>query len=246
MPPKSISFDVLGTCFSFASITTAIASRLGPRLASVNVDPKTLTFAWFYAAQRDFTYLSLSGAYTPIAQVLQSTLRRACLIVDLPASQAPSEEDIAAVMDAVRHLQPREGLKECFDGLRAAGWDVYAVTNGGAETSLGYYRSAGIELDTEHLLSCDAIRVAKPDVRVYENANHHLRSRGLAGVSGADKWFVAAHAWDLIAAKRVGFRTAYLDFEEHDAVGELFGEFDVYAGSMRELLEKMKGVGGVS
>lgn len=242
MAPKSISFDVLGTCFAFTSIITAIRARLGPRLAPHGLDPKTLTFAWFYAAQRDFTYLSMCGSYTPIAQVLQATLRRACLIVDLPAADAPTDDDVRAVMAAVRALQPREGLKACFDGLRAGGWDVYAVTNGGAETSLAYFRQADVELDAEHLLSCDAIRVAKPDVRVYETTHHHLRTRGLSGVSGGDKWFVAAHAWDLIAAKKVGFKTAYLDFEEHDPVTECFGEFDVRAGSMKELLEKMKAV----
>lgn len=242
MPPKgSISFDVLGTCFNFTTITHALSARLGPTLQQHSIDPKTLTFAWFYAAQRDFTYLSLSGAYAPIAQVLRATLRRACLIVDLPAEQAPSQEDVEAVMNAVKRLEPREGLKGCFEGLRAEGWDVYAVTNGGAETSLNYFRQANIELDAEHLLSCDEIRVAKPDLRVYENAHHYLRTRGFSGV-GNDRWFVAAHAWDLIAAKKAGFRTAYLDFEEHDAVGELFGEFDLYASSMAELLEKMKAV----
>lgn len=193
MPPKSISFDVLGTCFTFNSITAAITARLGPRLKAINVDPKTLTFSWFYSAQRDFTYLSMCGSYTPIAQVLKTTLRRACLIVDLPADQAPTDEDVAAVMDAVKGLEAREGLKDCFDGLRDAGWDVYAVTNGGAETSLNYYRQAGIDFDAQHLLSCDDLRVAKPDLKVYENTHYHLRTRGLIGVNG-EKWFVAAHA----------------------------------------------------
>ena len=237
--PKSISFDVLGTCFAFTTITAAISQRLGPRLAALGVDPKTLTFAWFYAAQRDFTYLSLAGRYTPIAQVLKGTLRRACLIVDLPAEQAPSEEDVAAVMEAVKNLEPREGLKACFDGLREQGWDVYAVTNGGVETSLHYYRAAGIELDEDHLLSCDTLRVAKPDARVYEAANAHLRTRGLGGVEGDDRWFVAVHAWDLVAARRAGFRTAFLTFEEGDGCEGLFGGFDVVAGSMGELVEKM-------
>ena len=41
-------------------------------------------------------------------------------------------------------------------------------------------------------------------------------------------------------ARKQGFKTAYLDFEEHDPAPEVFGEFDLYAGSMRELLDKMK------
>jgi 2-haloacid dehalogenase len=234
---KSVSFDVIGTCFEFSAPITAIHTRLGPKLSTAAVDPKTLFFAWFYAAQRDFTYVSLSGFYTPIAQILKLTFRRACMIVDLPAS-AVTDDDIAEVMKAFKSMGPREGLKRCFDGLRGKGWDAYGVTNGGSETSLKYYENAGIELDAEHLLSCDDLKIAKPDVRVYENANKHLSARGLADGNG-ERWFVAAHAWDLIAARKAGFKTAYLDFEEHDPVTEVFGEFDLYVKSMDELLEKL-------
>lgn len=236
---QSVCFDVLGTCFAFESAVSAINDRLGPRLKAIGVDPKTLFFSWFYAAQRDYTYMTVAGDYVPIAQVLKNTLGRACLIVDLPQDQVPSDDDIAAVMSAVTSLEPRPGLKSCYDGLRKAGWDVHGVTNGGKETSLKYYKLADIELDSEHLLSCDDIKVAKPDLRVYENANKHLDTKGMSSKSG-DRWFVAAHAWDLIAARKAGFKTAYLDFEEHDSVPEVFGKFDLYASSMEELLEKMK------
>ena len=114
------------------------------------------------------------------------------------------------------------------------------VTNGGVETSLNYYRNAGIELDEKHLLSCDSLKIAKPDVKVYQNAQSHLTQQGLGTEEDGKRWFVAAHAWDLISARKAGFKTAFLDFEEHDPVTEVFGEFDLYAGSMKELLEKMK------
>ncbi|KAI4689578.1 uncharacterized protein J4E88_002932 [Alternaria novae-zelandiae] len=235
---KSASFDVIGTCFAFSAPITTIQSRLGPKLTTAAVDPKTLFFSWFYAAQRDFTYVSMSGSYVPIAQVLKSTFRRACAVVDLPLD-AITDEDVDEVMKAFKAMGPRDGLKTCFDGLREAGWDVYGVTNGGSETSLAYYHNAGIELDAEHLLSCDAIKIAKPDVRVYENADRHLTERGLAKGDG-ERWFVAAHAWDLIAARKAGFKTAYLDFEEHDPCTDVFGEFDLYASSMEDLLIKLK------
>ncbi len=238
MPP-SASFDVIGTCFDFDAPITTIQTRLGPTLRRANVDAKTLFFAWFYAAQRDFTYVSLAGRYSPIAEVLRLTFRRACQVVDIPGD-AVSDEDVASIMQAFKSMGPREGLKECIDGLRDAGWDVYAVTNGGVETSLAYYRNAQIELDEEHLLSCDNLRVAKPDVRVYERAQDHLTKQGLGEKGDGQRWFVAAHAWDLIAARAAGFRTAYLDFEEHDPVTEVFGEFDLYASSMKELLRKLE------
>ena len=236
---NSVCFDVLGTCFHFEAAIEAIDARLGDRLRAINVDPKPLFYSWFYSAQRDFTYMTVVGDYTPIAKILKSTFRRACLIVDLPLDQAPTDDDVAAIMSAVTSLGARPGLKTCFDGLREAGWDVYGVTNGGHETSLNYYKLADIELDSKHLLSCDHLKIAKPDARVYDNANRHLTSQGLSAKE-TDRWFVAAHAWDLIAARKAGFKTAYLDFEEHDPVTDVFGEFDLYASSMEDLLEKMK------
>ncbi|KAL1596733.1 hypothetical protein SLS59_007764 [Nothophoma quercina] len=236
---QSASFDVIGTCFEFEVPIKAIHDRLGPKLSTAKSDPKTLFFAWFYAAQRDFTYVSLAGAYKPIAEILRLTFKRACRIVDLPAD-AVSDDDVAAIMKAFKSMGPREGLKECYDGLRDAGWDVYAVTNGGVETSLAYYHNASIELDEAHLLSCDDLKVAKPDVKVYERAQDHLTKQGLGSKGDGKRWFVAAHSWDLIAARAAGFKTAYLDFEEHDPVTEVFGEFDLYASSMTELLQKLK------
>ncbi|KAK4555470.1 hypothetical protein LTR86_007222 [Recurvomyces mirabilis] len=238
---KSASFDVLGTCFHFQPAVDTIAERLGPKLKTIDVDPKSLFFSWFYAAQRDFTYASMCGAYKPIAQIFKLTFKRACLILDLPADQV-SDEDVAAIMQQITKLPPREGLKECYDGLRAAGWDVYGVTNGGKQTSLKYYELANIELDPDHLLSCDDIQVAKPDVKVYQTAHQHLTSRGVGQEGDGERWFVAAHAWDLIAARKAGFKTAYLYHEEHDPVTEVFGNFDIYARDFNELLEKMKAV----
>jgi len=235
---KSASFDVIGTCFEFSAPIQAIETRLGPKLKAIAVDPKTLFFSWFYAAQRDFTYVSMAGAYVPIAQVLKSTFRRACAVVDLPMD-AVTDEDVGEVMKAFKAMGPREGLKRCVDGLRESGWDVYGVTNGGLETSLAYFHSAGIALDAEHLISCDTIQIAKPDVRVYENANQHLTKMGLEEGDG-ERWFVAAHAWDLVAPRKVGFKTAYLNFEEHDPCTDVFGKFDLYAKSMDDLLAQLR------
>lgn len=238
---KSVCFDVLGTCFEFTSVIELIESRFGNKLAAVNVDAKSLFFSFFYAAQRDFTYTSMAGRYTPIAQVLKLTFRRACMIVDLPPDQI-TDEDVDAVMEEMKRLRPRTGLKECFDGLREAGFDLYGVTNGGKQTSLGYYKLAGIDLDEDHLLSCDDISVAKPDHKVYTATNEHLTARGLGQANDGDRWFVAAHAWDLLAAKGAGFKTAYLEFEEHDPVEKLFGEHDIHAATFKDLLEELKKV----
>lgn len=209
------------------------------KLSAVNVDSKSLFFSWFYAAQRDFTYVSMAGSYTPLTLILRDTFKRACRIVDLPPDQV-SEDDVAAVMEVLTRLPPRRGLKACYDGLALLGWNIYVVTNGGKQTTLDYYKLAGVGLDDGHVLSCDDIRAAKPDTRVYTTINEYLTACSKSGEGAGERWFVAAHAWDLIAARKAGFKTAYLDFEEHDPVTQVFGEFDLYASSMEELLAKLQ------
>lgn len=233
---KSASFDVLGTCFHFQPIIDLIGTRFKQHLGTI--DPCTLFHLWFYSAQRDFTYLSLSSSYTPIAQVLRHTFRRTCAVVDFPDPEKNiTDDDIQALMQEVLKLPARPGLKKCFDGLREAGWDVYGVTNGGKQASLKYYHLADIALDDNHLISCDDIKAAKPDMRVYENAKKFLAQ---ADCEPEKRWFVAAHEWDLIQARNAGFKTAWLSYEERLPQKEIFGEFDIYADSMEELLEKMK------
>lgn len=236
-PPKSASFDVLGTCFHFTPLITLIDKILRRSQPNTTIDASSLFHSWFYAAQRDFTYLSLCNAYTPIASVLQQTFRRAASIVGFPdPSNNITDDDLTAIMTELKQLPPRPGLKETFDGLRAHGWDVYAVTNGAAATSLKYFELADIALDEQHMLSCDAIQVAKPDLRVYETANKRLDE---ARCDGGERWFVAAHSWDLIAARKAGFRTAWIASEEGDPVTGLFGEFDVIAKDLNECFEMM-------
>ncbi|KAJ9653664.1 hypothetical protein H2198_007175 [Neophaeococcomyces mojaviensis] len=246
--PKSASFDVLGTCFHFEPVIDVINSII-KRNPDINtpIDATTLFHSWFYAAQRDFTYTSTAGSYQPIAGIFRHTFRRACAIVDFPdVEKNISDTDIEMLMTELQRLPARDGLKECFDGLKDAGFDVYAVTNGGKEASLKYYRLADIELDADHLLSCDDIKAAKPDPKVYANANEWLQSRGCEATADVDgkqvgqRWFVAAHSWDLLAARKAGFRTAWVAHEEHDPVTQVFGDFDVYAKDLKECFEKIK------
>lgn len=40
-------------------------------------------------------------------------------------------------------------------------------------------------------------------------------------------WFVAAHNWDLLPARKAGFKTAYVTFEEIVACEDIFGKPDI-------------------
>lgn len=221
---KSICFDVIGTCFSFDAIIEAIDQELSTILAPSNTSAKALFFSWFYAGQRDFTYLSQSNSYKPIAVVLKSTFRRSLKILDI--TEEVSDASLDKIMSAFAHPRPRDGLFDCIAGLEASHHQVIAVTNGSREATEGYFAPHPVLVK-----SCDEIKVAKPDDRVYQVAKE---------VCTGEKWFVAAHAWDLLPARNAGFKTAYVRYEEHDQCESLFGQFDLVCDDLRELLEKLR------
>lgn len=229
----TICFDVIGTMFGYGPIIevleeTLTSSRKFPN--NVQFNPTVLFMAWFWAAQRDFTYLSQAGQYTPIAQVLKSTLPRALEVAGIP-KDALGDNDSYTIVKQFQELEPRPGLVEAIRTLKneMKGVELWAVTNGAKSTTQNYFKKAALEgsqglgdLDTR-VISCDEIKLAKADPKVYENALSKMKKE-LGESTIQASWFVASHTWDLVAARAAGFKTAYLTFEEKDGAFDIFGK----------------------
>jgi 2-haloacid dehalogenase len=70
------------------------------------------------------------------------------------------------------------------------------LTAGDIERVGGYFTHNGIDMPKENFVSCDAIGIGKPDPKVYQMMLEKLGSD--------EKWFAAAHNWDVAAAKLAG------------------------------------------
>ncbi|GAA6053933.1 hypothetical protein JCM3770_004629 [Rhodotorula araucariae] len=233
----AIAFDVLGTCFSFAACRRALVAAfptLSPGHAQSVIDD------WFHAGQRDFTYLSMNGSYTPIAQVLRTTLPRILVMHGLvppppsPLTEAPPPSLTDPILSSIPELPPRPSLAGASALLLAhGGFRLLAATNGALATTRGLFvRALGADVaDRWEYFSCDEGRVAKPAPEVYRDVWKRL------GVQEGDEkrgWFVASHTWDLHAAKKAGFKTAFVSYEEHLALPGLFGTPDVVASDLED------------
>jgi len=53
------------------------------------------------------------------------------------------------------------------------------------------------------------------------------------------RWFLAAHSWDLCAARSHGFKTAWTAYEEVDSVPSLFGENDIEGLTLLDAAKKI-------
>ncbi|KAH6674803.1 HAD-like domain-containing protein [Halenospora varia] len=232
---KHIVFDIVGTCVSFAAYHAAIQSSIGTKIAPYNITAQFFGYSWMTAAELEFTFLSLSERYTPYKQILKSVFYRTLFFagVEKPR-ELVSEEECEACIKGYENLELREGLRECFEKLRGAGFTIWGLTTADLKRVQGYFSRGGVEMPAENFLSCDSSGIAKPALEAYRPAFEML------GKDGAERWFAAAHMWDVSAAVKVGFRGAYCSVYEQDPCLEIYNtKMDVMADSLVEMADKI-------
>ncbi|KAJ5723810.1 hypothetical protein N7488_001845 [Penicillium malachiteum] len=215
-PQKHVVFDVVGTCVSFDAFYAGIDRVIGQKLVSHNITARSFGFTWMTAAELEFTFLSISERYKPYKEILLTLFYRTLYMmgVENPRDFATeSERDECA--QAYSELELRPGTKECFARLRDAGFTVWALTTGDAKRVRGYFERAGLDMPLENFISCDSQGVAKPALAAYRPALARFAEED-------DRWFAAAHMWDVTAAVKVGFRGAYCTIYEKESCAEIF------------------------
>lgn len=196
---KNIVFDVVGTLVSYEHLYTAIDDRLGEKLRARGIQPKLLGCCWQELAEREYTYLSLSGRYVVFHKVFEALFYRTLHYAGIEKPREfVSADDVAYVMAEWRQLRLREGAAECIEKLRSAGFVVWCFTAGDLERVGGYFSKGGINMPVENILSCDSVGLAKPNPEAYKPILAKLAT------SGSSPWFAAAHLWDASTAMAVG------------------------------------------
>lgn len=191
MPPKTIAFDILGTCFPL--------TPLRPHLAALGL-PEAALETWYTALLRDAFALSATGAFAPLADILRATLAQ------LLATNGATATDgqITGIIARIASLPPREGLHDALTRLKAAQIPAIALTNGARATTETMLRNAGLADLMPVVASVETPRIYKPRREAYDHG------AAIAGHKPADLVLVAIHPWDLNGAKSAGWRTAYL------------------------------------
>ncbi|GAA6016740.1 hypothetical protein JCM8202_004409 [Rhodotorula sphaerocarpa] len=245
MPDQAVpvAFDVLGTCFDLRAAADPLRNACptlkdaAPGLVNAVIDD------WFHSTQRDFTYLSMNGSYTPMAEVFKASLPRTLAMQGLlperpePFTSPDHYSDLLQpVLGSIKTLPARPGLGAASAKLHQHGFRTMGATNGGLETTRGLFVNAFGEETAQRwdFYSCDEDQIAKPAPPVYAAIRKRL---GLQ--PGDECWFVAAHTWDLLAAKKAGFKTALVTYEEHFVLEHLFGRPDVVAPNLEILAEQI-------
>lgn len=199
---KHIVFDVVGTLVAYDTLTTTLTTLLGPKLLAQHITPAHLIATWFEVAEREYAYLSIANAYLPFDTCFENLFFRTLHVAGIAEPKGfASQGDVEALMRAYRSLSPREGARECVAALEKAGFTVWGLTAGSEAVVKGYLEQGEVGIAEGRLFSCDEGGVGKPDLRAYKPLWERLSGDADVG----EVWFAAAHAWDVSAARRVGW-----------------------------------------
>lgn len=233
---KHVVFDVVGTLVDFRAYISAIDKAIGPALKSYNITPAAFAHSWMTSSELESVFLNISERSVPYRKVMTATFYRTLFISGIPEPRKiATDEQREACVQGYWSLTLRDGAKECLDKLRAAGFQVWFFTSSDLARVQGYFSTAGVEVTAGSIISCSGSNpegpVEKPALDAYRPV---LKRFG----EDDDKWFAAAHMWDVSAAVKAGFRGAYCEAYEQDALLEIYGDtMDVMAATLPEMAD---------
>lgn len=183
----AVVWDALGTLLSVEPVRRACA-RAGA--------PEGAFDAWFERILHTGAALTLLGEFAPLGQIAESTLPTALAQLGLdPAGRGP--------LEALRQeLVPEGDAAAALAVLEAAGVESFVLTNGGESSTREALRRGGIEERIRDVVSVEEVRRFKPDRAPYAEAERRV---------GSEPWLIAAHAWDVLAARTYGWNAVWVD-----------------------------------
>ena len=185
---KIVVFDIIGTCFSLEK----------PRQQLIKLGaPDFALELWFSQSLRDAFALSHAGGYQPLKEILQAQLPRTLKTFEIE----PDRDGLSKVIKTLGELEIQPTATEAFEILKESGWLIVALTNGSKDSTLNLLERANVRKYFTEVYSCDAIAKTKPHPDVYQI---------IPADNLENAWMVAAHAWDIAGAIRVGMKTAFV------------------------------------
>jgi 2-haloacid dehalogenase len=220
--PATLAFDVYGTLIDTHGLVSRLEGLIGPAA-------RAFSQAWRdkqleYAFRR-----GLMQNYENFAVCTRQALDYTC------ASQrvALTDEQKRELLASYRTLPAFADVGEGLSCLQAAGFRLYAFSNGSEDAVETLLDSAGIRGHFLGVVSVDDLRSYKPNPGVY---SHFLRR---CGAAGNEAWLISSNSFDVIGAVSAGMRAAWVQ-RSKDAVFDPWGiEPTLTVTSIGDLCEKL-------
>ncbi|KAI9926973.1 hypothetical protein ASPWEDRAFT_46437 [Aspergillus wentii DTO 134E9] len=231
---KAVFFDFMGTCLDWhASVVQSLPSSIPEAEAS------GLALEWRrqYFLENDQRFrqnLAPEDIDITLARVFE-----AVLTVSYPAYVSHFDINTKKRIIEAWHFQPPwPEVQQAIRSLREdLGLEVFVHANGTTRLQLDLVRSSGLTFNM--LFSSQLLGLYKPNLEAYEKALQ------LVKLQPEEVVMVAAHAYDLRAAKKAGMKTVYIyrwtdDIDED--MEEVKKEFDVFLEGMEALPATIAGL----
>lgn len=189
-------FDVYGTLLDVDAAARATAAR-HPDFARYWVE---VSNAW---RQRQLSYSwlrSLMGRYDTFWQITTDAL-------DVTLAEMGIEDQALRqnLLDLYYELPAYDEVAAQLAAMRARGHGLGVLSNGSPDMLAGGLVSAGIHDQLDHVLSVDALKLYKPDPRVYAMVQDAF------GCAAEEVTFFSSNNWDIAGAGSFGFRTIWVN-----------------------------------
>lgn len=217
-PIKALFFDFMGTCLDWhTGIVKSFPDRIPLDLRVA------LALAWRQAFFDDI-HLRFEKKLPP--EDIDATHAR--LLPTILASDsrfsgfALDEREQHAAVQAWHRMTAWCDVPDALRRLRRR-YEVFVLANGTTRLQLDLVRSSNLTFDM--LFSSQLLGQTKPDAEMY------MKALDLVGVTAQESVMIAAHAYDLKAAKAVGMRTVYIQRtteDQNESMDQIQGEVDLF------------------
>jgi 2-haloacid dehalogenase len=191
--PKAIFFDVNETLLDLAPLKKSVGAALGGR--------EDLLPLWFTTMLHYSLVDTMTDNYRDFAQIGVAALM---MIGEKQGIDIDRQTAEVAIVEPFLHLPPHPDVKPALEKLAGSDIEIVSLTNTTSKGVATQFEFAGIIGYFDRRISTEEVQAFKPDPRPYA---HALKT---VGVAPGDVLMVAAHAWDLVGAKRAGMQTAFI------------------------------------
>jgi len=229
---KALLFDVQGTATDFHSTVCGEAERISAgRYPSVDWPDVVRRWRASYFTTLDAVQSRREG-WISVRSVYRSALDT---VLDECSVAGFSEAEREELTSAWQRLQPWPDVVPGLSRLRSA-FTLATLSNADVAAVVNVSKRAGLPWDA--IFAAEMAGVFKPDPAIYQMAATYL------GLDPAEIMMVASHKYDVRAAARLGFHTAFVARPLEFGVGgeadvAYSDEFDINASDFLDLAEQL-------
>lgn len=189
----ALGFDVYGTLIDTHGVVVHLQSLIG--------DQATAFSSTWREKQLEYTFRrGLMGEYRNFPACTRDALEYTCEVYKTAIGEQQKQALLAGYLTLPPFADVRQGLTE----LQAAGFQMYAFSNGIADALETLLTNAGIRGYFLGVISVDDVKTFKPSPVVYK---HFL---AVTGSAAQDAWLISSNAFDVIGAISAGMNAAWV------------------------------------